>query len=414
MEASVFSTLPPAVKQVIIDDRVVQFNKKIRSDFTLNEDQFDFVLGLLADIILKRVSVLDVTDHMARIPMADKVDLRVLTLRLAVDRLWPLQEYLGNVDVLINRLGGQVPTPVSMPRVSTTQAQPDVMQSTAKELLRKFKLYSEMYLTQKPLRDADGRLKPPTVDNWLKDYFHVAGAASNSSLKRSQYLVKSQNVKGLNEAEKNNLLNFLISYEDDQPMYWRIEEEQYLVAETEKNNVASGRAGNHQSLAVLLRRSNEARQRYQQAFADKRRGLEVEINGSLRKLYDIIWDALAMADAPRVLAAFDLLIERGGLQEMLKIDQRYRGIVARSVDMRYGTEAKTFWNGDMNTSVAQALLWQLVLVEKMHLPEDEAANLADYFADRLGLSEKIAYLDLATEKFAFRKVQYQHRALMFV
>jgi hypothetical protein len=384
------SELPDAVQRVLIDEHDAEVNRSIRSSFFLEQDQFNAMINCITETILGNSPVLDFPQLLMRLPGSNTLDIRALALRIAIDKLWPLQEFLKNVDVLITRLGGRVPAPVPLPAApvdTDEEAEPieTLVQGPAKDIIQRYRVFPDLYVTQKPIRDSEDRLKAPTLNNWLQDYLHTVGAEGTGSLKRSKYLSKSVNALSLNAPEKQNLLNFLFSYEDGVPMYWRIVEKQYLLIDAEMpqdQKQAKEQKQSTQQMSELVEQYGAVQRKYQAIFEEKKQGLELEINGNTKKIADIVWDALGLQDTERCLAALDLLIDHHWLLDTLKTDHRFQGIVARSLGVRYGIEAKNTWSGDLTTGVMLAVLWKLLLIEKLGLDEGTAAILSDYYEIR--------------------------------
>lgn len=424
MPYSSVAALPLNVRNVLTQDSDVETNRAIRAAFFLDQDQFDAMLDIVLGIILGKFAVLELPQRLASIPRANTLDIRALALRIAIDKLWPLQEFLKSVDVLINRLGGRLPAPMPLPaeNASTDDDESDVpdlsvQQGPAKEIIQANKAFTDLYITQKPIRDSEGRLKAPTLNNWLQDYLHTVGASGVGSLKRSQYMARSANALSLNDAEKKNVLNFLVSYEEHVPMFWHTAEGQYLLIEEElpqTKNVTGGQEQPTKAMSELLGLYSSMQMKYQAMFEDTKKGLELEINGNTKKTADIVWDALGLGETERCLAALDLLIDHHWLLETLKTDHRFQGIVGRSIGVRYGIEAKNTWNGDLTTSVMLALFWKLILVEKLGIDEQTAAILADHYRKRLEQKVSPIYLDLTSGKFLFREIAYKDRVFSFI
>lgn len=420
MNGTSITSLPAPVRMALIDDALVDSNNRIQKDFTLSDDQLSYALDGVLDIVLHKRQLLDLPNYLAKMPYSNRIDLRALGLRLAQEQLWPLQEYLGSVDILISRLGGRIPPPQPLPKVDEEDELPPQETWTAgsaKEILQRYKNYSELYMTQKPIRDTDGRLKAPSVGNWLSDYLHTMGAEGASTLKRSQYISRSSNAQNLNDDEKRNLLNFLVSYESGIIMYWHIAEEHFLLIEPEPPKAALGggaQAPTTEQMSDLLSYFTTIQSNHERLFEQKKEGLKLEIGDNPRKLADIAWDALGMQDADRCLSAFDLLIEHHALADVLRTDQRYRGIVARYIGVRYGTEAKTFWNGDLSNAVMLALLWKIMLIDKLALDERRAAIVSHMLSKKMGVRASPMYLDLKSGKFLFREIAYKDRSFSFI
>ncbi|MEK7584818.1 MAG: hypothetical protein AAB490_06255, partial [Patescibacteria group bacterium] len=180
-----------------------------------------------------------------------------------------------------------------------------------------------------------------------------------SSLKRSQYIAKRGSAQGLNDAEKQNLLNFLTSYEDEVPMYWSVVEDQYLVIEFQRATRSPDTGAPAQSthtVADLYGRYHTAQENFAKLLDEKKSALSLEVNDNVRKLADVIWEALGLEETERALTAIAILIDRHMWIETLRSDQRFKGIVARYIDVKYGVEAKTFWKGDITGGVGLVLL----------------------------------------------------------
>ncbi len=421
---SSISDLPLEVQEVLMSEDDAQKNEQLNADFRLYRGQFVFLLDLIVGTILGKFEVLDLPTRIAKMPDADRVDVRALSLRIALDKLWPLQDFLKKVDVLINRLGGRVPARIPLPspeavseaEEAAESESPEIVQGAAKDILVHYKAFSDLYLTQKPIRDSEDRLKAPTLNNWLQDYLHTVGAEGTGSLKRSKYLSKSANALALNGPEKQNVLNFLMSYEEQMPMYWQVAETQFLLIDSEmpqEQKTAVQQKKSTEQMSELVARYRAVQEKYSAIFADKKNGLELEINGNTGKIADIVWDALGLGDTDRCLAAIDLLIDHHWLLETLKTDHRFQGIVGRSIGVRYGVEAKNTWNGDLTSSVMLATFWKLVLVEKLGIDETTAAILADLYRKKMDQKISPMYLDLKSGAFQFREIAYKDRVLNF-
>ncbi|OGY89787.1 MAG: hypothetical protein A3B30_01135 [Candidatus Komeilibacteria bacterium RIFCSPLOWO2_01_FULL_52_15] len=415
-----FDELPPAVKTVVLSDDVSDANVTLRAAHTLSPPQYDYMLRTIREILLSRIGVLDLSSALSRMPAGNRVDLRKLALDIALTRLWPLQDYLGTVDVLINRLGGRAPEKIPLPRPETDSATEEEVSTvswlpgSAKDMLERFPRFAEMYLTHRPIRDTEGRLRPPTVTVWLQDYLHTMGATGANSLKRSQYLAKSGNTRTLTDEEKMNLLNFLESYEDMVDMYWRVTGDSFLLIERELPKEA---ARQQRSAAATLQLSaltdyyRNMQENYARVLEDKKRGLKLEIGENTRKLADIVWDSLGLGDTDRCVAAIDLMLDRQIMQDILKTDQRFRGIVARMIEVKYGLQARARWNGDFTQLSPWFLFLRLLLADKLRMEEGRAAIIADYLNKKAGYRMSPLYLDLNSGKFLFREITYENGTL---
>lgn len=416
-----FAQLPQSIRTILVDDRFEEDGFSLQEDFKLNDSQIVSYHKILRDIIFKRRKTTDLPEMLAEMPEVQNMDLRSFGLAIAIRRLWPLQSYLGEVDSLIRRLGGKVPDHIPTFTSDSVNEHEENraagwVNTTARGFMSRSKNFGELYITQKPIKDDDDRLKPPSASNWLLDYIHTMGAGNASSLKRSQYLGKSRNTLILNDAEKANLLNFLLSYEEDTPMYWHVAEGQYLLVEDElpeSERVLRSAQNTSQQLGELISYYQKIQTNFEALFADKARGLEIEIGSDTKKLHDIIWESLGLGESERCLAALALLITSHGFTDMLKNDRRYQGIIARDIEAKYGVETKNMWDRDMASAVTLTIFWRLILVNKLGIEEGRAAIIADLFTKKLGQKLSPLYLDLKKGKFFFRELVLKDRILQF-
>jgi len=413
--------IPANVKVVLLADNIPDIHLTLRAQYDLTDVQYDFLLDSIQKVIERRVEVLKFTDHLQRMPASDQIAVQSLALQVALRRFWPLNDYLHDVDLLITRLGGRVPPPQPLPKfgddeIEIDHEKPAWVQGSAKEILQKYRDYNDLYITQKPIRDVKGRVRPPSIANWLQEYLHTMGAGESDNMKRSQFLSRSHNALLLNNAEKQNLLNFLASYDEGNLVYWRIAEEQFLLVETElpkEITQHSEEAKAAQQMSDLMAYYKKTEKELIQKLENKKKEVQFSITVDVQKIADRIWDALGLEETEQCLVGFDVLIDRHALQEVLRSDQRFSSIVSRYIDVKYGTEAKTFWEGKLVTAVELALLWRLIMLEKLKMHEDKAAIAAHYFSRKLGQKKSPMYLDLKTGQFLFRSIAYKDRKFSF-
>ena len=194
--------LPVEVKEVIFSQDFVKANNDIVDKFSFNRAQQELILSLEESLFLKKISPLDLSSELEDLERADYYDLRKVGLEIALNILWPLQEYLKTVDRLILRLGGKVPRLIRLKRTPVQKKVfPDLHKGYVREMIKEFDDFKDLRLTAKKIIDKSGRLVISSIDNWIKDYIHFLGAGYHNSLQRSQYLAKSPNVKALNLAE---------------------------------------------------------------------------------------------------------------------------------------------------------------------------------------------------------------------
>lgn len=417
MPANSIRDLPKEVRDEISDEKYIAIEDALYEKFGLDGEQIIAYGNAVLDVILGRRPTTDFPALLSRLPRAAALDLRALALETALQRFWPISYYLKDVDILVSRLGGRIPQGKPSRPVATASAGDAFIQGTAQEILSRNRNFSELYITQKPIKDSDGRLRAPNITNWLSDYLHVMGADGSGALKRGQYVSKSPNAQRLNDAEKRNLLNFLASYEDNAVMYWRVAEGNYLLVEPElapEEQLGVEQRQATQQLSDLIGYYRNIQRNYAKLFAERTKGIEVELSGGAKSVSEVIWDALGFEDAERCLAACDLAIDRRAIWDILKTDTRFRGIVSRWIDAKYGVEAKAIWTGDLTSAVSLAMLWRIMFVEKLKLEEGRAAILADYFTKKLGQKISPVYLDLKNGTFLFREIAYKDRTFSFV
>ena len=216
MSLSDLKQLPLEVQELIFSAQISKYNESLADQFALNQDQLDFILDLEEGIWLKRISVLDLPRELEEMERSEYYDLRDIALDIAYKILWPLQDYLGDVDRLILRLGGRVPRIQRLHKKGGQQNPklPTYLKGAIKILLEQYPDLKDKRLSSKKIIIKDGRKVAPSVDNWLKDYIHFLGASYHNSLQRSEYLAKSPNIVMTEKEEKETLRHFFTSYED--------------------------------------------------------------------------------------------------------------------------------------------------------------------------------------------------------
>ncbi len=408
MSNKTLQSLAPEIQAVVFDEDNEEINETIAGAYGLTNQQLSQVLEVLISVVTKEIPVLEFHVALSKLNLKD-VDIMKLALDFALLRLWPLQRYLGDVDRLILRLGGQVPKVVPsiepvLENVDSLPAEDGALVTTIKDFLEARSENKDLQLTKNYLQDEAGRFIDPTVTNWLKDYLHFAGAEGSDNLIRSQYLVRSINAKQLSEEEKDNILNFLASYNDGTPMRLVVKDGLLTVAEVgeAQPKVAVSEAVN---LDQLLQRYHQYVARLQLQLDRVRDGLLLESSGEAGKLADLLWNSIGLGERERALVALVLLAERQQLAELIRSDQRYIGILRRYVNVRFGDRAKSFWQAEWS-AVNWTLLLQLLLEDKINLDPLEAPLAAEYLGQVMSLPTPPVYIDLASGQWRWRTVQY--------
>src|SRR3989344_78615 len=214
MSFSDLSELPEGVKNFIFSPEISQYNGEISDKFGLNRSQMDFILNLEESVFLQKISVLDLPNRLEDMERAEYYDLRAIVLELTYKILWSLQDFLGQVDRLILRLGGKVPRPQHLAKTEEG-AMPQTMDLAIREALDKYQGFKDLRLTSSKIVNKEGRLVSPTIDNWIKDYVHFLGAGAHGSLERAKYLSQNPNALALQGADRESLRYLFISYDDN-------------------------------------------------------------------------------------------------------------------------------------------------------------------------------------------------------
>jgi hypothetical protein len=122
--------------------------------------------------------------------------------------------------------GGELPEEVTADRVEDEPAFSnfkneidrdvhEIIDEDINVLLKRFPKLANQPITQKPIKLLfNGQIVSPTINNWLADYRAHVGAGSHEISERSNYLLRSQNVQNLNNAERNKLGLILRSYDE--------------------------------------------------------------------------------------------------------------------------------------------------------------------------------------------------------
>lgn len=81
--------------------------------------------------------------------------------------------------------------------------------------------------------------KPPTVADWLRDYFSILGTGRVNRMDRTQYLINGKNTKDLSEQEKNKVKLLFDLYERLKPSSFTLEgvEEEIPVDDDEAKGI---------------------------------------------------------------------------------------------------------------------------------------------------------------------------------
>ncbi|PWB38597.1 MAG: hypothetical protein C3F02_02695 [Parcubacteria group bacterium] len=409
MAYSNFSELPEGVRKFIASPEISQGNGEIADIYGLNRDQMAFLLGLERSVFFKSLPVLDLPNHLEDMERAEYYDLRAITLDMAYKILWPLQDFLEDVDRLILRLGGKVPRWQHLPQSENeTGGIPASFDLTIREAIEQYSGFKDSRLTNSKIIDKEGRLVAPTIDNWIKDYIHFTGAGQHGSLERAKYLSKNANALALNEADKESLRFVLISYDDDAKV--QIDTGGFLVKISEfKKAEAPVPVKNTKELL------DEIEQRLMALDSRLLSGaiLMSEAGGDAYKLRDVLWQALGLLDKDKVVSCLRLLIERRALDAMIKEDNRFINVLRRFISVRFGYSVEHNFDQNQDLAISRRLFFEMILADKLALGADTAL-VAFYLTNILEGDTPLVYFDEAVGELRWRALQVLRDKLVWL
>lgn len=400
--------LPLEIQDFIFGEVVNQANKKIADQFAFNQSQLDFILDTEEKIWLKQITPLDLPKELEQMERAQYYDLRALSLELALNILWPLQQYLGEVDRLILRLGGKVPRLQSLKSdLLVNKSLPDSVKGAIKFLLEQYPELKDKRLTSAKIMTSDGHYMMPTLENWLKDYIHFLGAGYHDSLERSKYLAKSPNVLALSAKEKDNLRCFLLSYDDDLPLLLDNSDVilQLTLLEAEKENADEKPL----ELAALVDKLQESVGKLKSQFLNEALVLS-EAENSLYKLRDVLWESLAWQDQAKGLTCLKILLDKGALELLLQEDRRFQGLLRRFVDLKFGESVQ--WNVQ-DKLLVRRLFFEMILSSKLKLANQQAMLAAFYLTNLGKQSGQVVYLDQNSQQLKWRELAVNNNQIIW-
>lgn len=402
--------LPEEVR-LFIADQADTFTIEIGKKFNLDGNQLNFLADLEDEIFLKNMDVLQLPNRLDTMPGANRIDMRLLILDIAYKVLWPLQDYLGGVDRLILRLGGKVPRiqPLKAEMRDVSGLFPGMGQGTAKKMIAQFKDFKELRLTSNKILNEKDLSVSPTVDNWLKDYIHFAGAGSRDSLKRAKYLSKGRNVVPLNAAEKDSLRCLLVSYDQDSMADFAVKEGVLRVSKMSQSKTKVSQSPNFDRILADL---------HQKVLDIDKAVLDndfimSEADNDINKVRNVLWDALGLQDKDKVISCLRLLIVRQMLDLAIKEDNRFRGILKRFINIKYGKEFESVLEGTYDKLIIRRLFLEMLLFDKLRLSDDEALVAAFYLTNLKTDSGQIVYFDKASRHLKWRELDTMGNQLVW-
>ncbi len=377
---------------------------EIAEKFELSGEQVNFIFDLLDQIFLKKLSPFDLPARLDNMPGAKNYDVRILALDIAYKVLWLTQEYIGEVDKLILRLGGKVPRikPLRGQIKDNSGLFPGMTQGTVREMMDKYNDFKELRLSTDKLIDAEGRHQSATVDNWLKDYVHFSGAADHDSLKRAQYLGKAPNTLGLSPSERESLRYLLTSHDDNSPVQFDYDNLKLVVSEIVPVQVAKTNSSDGMGQLIGSLRTNLLDIDKKMLPSDF---ILSEAEGDIMKVRNVLWQALGLSDRDKVISCLKTLIEKKFLDLMIKEDSRFRSILKRFVGIRFGRKAENSWEKNSDQLLVKRLFLEMILVDKLHLNPEEASITAFYLTNLSPDLGQVVYWDQSAGRLEWRAIE---------
>ena len=402
MKPEEIQLLPEEIQDYIWSPAVIDFNKKLGEDFFLNPLQKMFILELEDGVFQKKISVLDLPTRLEEMDSADKRDLRAIASEIATGLLWPIQDYLGNVDRLILRLGGKVPKAQHLSSLTLQKKTfPSSAHGSVAQFMADYDDFADLRVSAKKIVNPEGHLVMPSLDNWIKDYIHYLGAGYHNSLQRAQYLSKSPNASSLSDVERESLRCFLLSYDDKLPIDI-VNQDGVLQAELhqEKKEETSKVIDIERSIMDLQSNISKLDQ-----LLLPENFIMSEAKDDLYKVRDILWNAVAMSDKEKVLSCLKVLVTRKALDNLISEDTRFISILKRFIGVRYGSAVSLWFASNQDKLLSRRLFLELILVDKLRMSDSESAVAAFYLTSQWAQSGQVTYLDQQDGQLKWRNLQ---------
>lgn len=392
--------LPEDVRD-FLGDEAEDAVDKIVEKFKLDDSQRLFVFDLLDPIFLKMVNPLDLPNKMSKIPGADNLDTRLISLDFAYDVLWPMSEYLEKIDRLILRLGGKVPKKEVKSIKIDQNFIPQYFRGTVKYLIDKYIEFSDLRVTAKKITNKEGRLVQASVDNWIKDYIHFLGAGRHDSLQRSKYLSKSKNALELSKEERQNIRYLFLSYDDDVEFDFDKSDSILKIKEIEeeKEEVVQKKKDIKSSVQDIKKGISDLEEKIIPSDF-----LWSEADNKIENIIGIFWDSIGLMDKEKALGCLKVLIERRYFDKAIKEDKRLRGILKRYINIKYGKKFDSFIDKNQDKLLSRRLFLEMLLAEKLEFKEEEATLIAFYLTNLISGSGQVVYLDKNDSKLKWREI----------
>jgi hypothetical protein len=399
-------TLPEEV-QDFIWETISDINYEIFDKFSFDFAQFNFFNGLEDDIILKKKNAIDLPKELEKMPGEFSGDFRDLALQMAKEIFWPLQEYLGQVDRLILRLGGKVPRAVALKKKRKVGANQlsELFKGKVKELIDTHKEFKNLRLTPNKIFNKKGLKVSPSVKNWIEDYIHFLGAGEHSSIQRAKYISKSTNALGLADKYKDSLRFLLLSYDQGTEIYFDTSERLLSIKEhEEKENIeqkSETQQLNFDKLLIDFKKDLDSLQ-------DKLLSnsfIMSEANDDINKVRDLLWKAIGIGDKEKAISCLGILIEKQSFDAMIKEDSRFKSILKRFIGIKYGQSMEKSLETNTDKLIIRRIFLEMVLADKLNLSEQKLFAVVFYLTNILPNSGQLIYFDRKERQFEWRTIQ---------
>lgn len=378
--------------------------EEIVEKFKLDNDQRLFMFDLLDPIFLKSIKPIDLSNKMSNIPRATELDNRLISLDFAYKVLWPMSDYLENVDRLILRLGGKVPQKQSKIIKYDQNFIPKFFSGRIRDLMLKYKEFNDLRVSGKKIMNKEGFHVRPSIDNWIKDYVHFLGAGNHDSLERTKYLSKSNNALSLNKEERENIRCLFLSYDEGLELDFDRSDSVLKMKKKSIKEAIKDQVENKKDINLFLKEIRDDIHTLEEKIVSSSFLLS-EANNDINKIRNILWDSMGLMDKEKAISCVKVLIEKKSFDLAIKDDSRFIGILKRFLSIRYAKKMDSFINNNSDKLLLRRLFLEMLIVDKLEFKDQEAALIAFYLTNIIPGSGQIVYLDKNDVKLKWREVQ---------
>jgi hypothetical protein len=215
--------MPEYVQDAMCSPDNAEINGKIAEKYQLTEDDTPLMVNIIARVILKEISLMDFPRALKDALNLDVETTKAMALDISIRRFLPLKNHLGDVENLIRKLGGEVPSYAKAlenkpapPPPPPPPPPPSFLHKDLRTILKDNKDAEEQLITSQPIRvEGFNGLVRPSLKNWLSDYIRLEGVGPHSLMTLTSYLYNSTNGKALGPKERKILGKILQSYSEN-------------------------------------------------------------------------------------------------------------------------------------------------------------------------------------------------------